>query len=32
MTFGLKSPAFGNDEPIPAKYTADGDNLSPPLE
>ena len=32
MTFGLKSPAFSNGEPIPEKYTADGENLSPPLE
>ena len=32
MTFGLNSPAFSNGEPIPAKYTADGENLSPPLE
>lgn len=32
MTFKLKSPAFGEGEPIPAKYTADGDNISPPLE
>lgn len=32
MTFQLSSPAFGNEQPIPAKYTADGENLSPPLE
>src|SRR5229473_4987388 len=32
MVFQLKSPAFGNAEPIPRKYTADGENLSPPLE
>ena len=32
MTFKLKSPAFREGEPIPAKYTADGDNISPPLE
>src|SRR5712672_785482 len=32
MVFQLKSPAFGNAEPIPQKYTADGENLSPPLE
>lgn len=32
MTFSLKSPAFGNQQPIPKKYTADGENLSPPLE
>jgi phosphatidylethanolamine-binding protein (PEBP) family uncharacterized protein len=29
MTFGLRSSAFSNDGPIPAKYTADGENLSP---
>lgn len=32
MAFALTSPAFRNGERIPAKYTADGDNLSPPLE
>ena len=32
MTFKLKSPAFGQGQPIPAKYTADGANVSPPLE
>jgi Raf kinase inhibitor-like YbhB/YbcL family protein len=32
MAFTLKSPAFGHGRPIPAKYTADGDNISPPLE
>ncbi len=32
MVFRLKSPAFGNEGPIPRKYTADGENLSPPLE
>jgi Raf kinase inhibitor-like YbhB/YbcL family protein len=32
MAFTLKSPAFHDQEPIPAKYTADGQNLSPPLE
>lgn len=31
QTFTLRSPAFGNDERIPAKYTCDGDNISPPL-
>jgi Raf kinase inhibitor-like YbhB/YbcL family protein len=31
MTFALNSPAFRNGEKIPAKYTADGENLSPPL-
>jgi Raf kinase inhibitor-like YbhB/YbcL family protein len=32
MTFELKSPAFPNGGHIPVKYTADGENLSPPLE
>jgi Raf kinase inhibitor-like YbhB/YbcL family protein len=32
MTFSLSSPAFLPGHPIPPKYTADGDNLSPPLE
>src|SRR5690606_42080587 len=32
MPFSLKSPSFQNDQPIPPRYTADGDNLSPPLE
>jgi Raf kinase inhibitor-like YbhB/YbcL family protein len=32
MAFQLKSPAFKAGKPIPRKYTADGDNLSPPLE
>ena len=32
MTFKLKSPAFAEGQPIPPKYTADGDNVSPPLE
>ncbi|MGM0442076.1 MAG: YbhB/YbcL family Raf kinase inhibitor-like protein [Elusimicrobiota bacterium] len=27
----LKSPAFGNGEKIPPKYTADGKDISPPL-
>ena len=31
MTFELKSSAFGDGQPIPPKYTADGDDLSPPL-
>jgi len=29
--FRLTSPAFGPDEEIPERYTADGDDLSPPL-
>ena len=32
MTFSLKSPAFGQGDRIPDKYTADGGDLSPPLE
>ncbi len=32
MTFKLKSTAFGEGQPIPAKYTADGGDVSPPLE
>lgn len=28
----LRSPAFGTGEAIPAKYTADGANVSPPVE
>ena len=31
MAFTLNSPAFRNGEKIAAKYTADGENLSPPL-
>ncbi len=27
----LTSPVFNNNEPIPAKYTCDGDNINPPL-
>ncbi|WP_407148944.1 YbhB/YbcL family Raf kinase inhibitor-like protein [Bradyrhizobium sp. ORS 86] len=32
MTFSLTSPAFPDGGQIPAKYTADGENVSPPLE
>jgi Raf kinase inhibitor-like YbhB/YbcL family protein len=32
MAFELKSPAFANRQPIPVKYTGDGDDISPPLE
>ncbi|KWV52840.1 phosphatidylethanolamine-binding protein [Bradyrhizobium macuxiense] len=32
MTFSLNSPAFGDGGRIPQKYTADGENLSPPLQ
>lgn len=28
----ISSPAFENNAPIPRKYTAQGDNVSPPLE
>jgi phosphatidylethanolamine-binding protein (PEBP) family uncharacterized protein len=28
----VSSAAFGDNEPIPEQYTADGDGLSPPLE
>lgn len=31
MTFELTSVAFAAGEPIPAKYTCDGANVSPPL-
>jgi Raf kinase inhibitor-like YbhB/YbcL family protein len=27
----VTSPAFGNSQPIPGKYAAGGDNISPPL-
>ena len=32
MAFTLSSPAFSNGQAIPAKYTCDGENLSPPLQ
>ncbi|RZN12769.1 YbhB/YbcL family Raf kinase inhibitor-like protein [Bradyrhizobium genosp. SA-3] len=32
MAFSLTSPAFRDGERIPAKYTADGENFSPPLQ
>ncbi len=32
MNMKLSSPAFGQNQTIPAKYTCDGDNISPPLE
>ena len=32
MPFTLSSPAFGDRQKIPPKYTADGENVSPPLE
>lgn len=28
----ISSPAFGNNEPIPNRYTCDGKNVNPPLE
>lgn len=31
MTITLTSPAFKNDQPIPQKYTADGNDVSPPI-
>ena len=27
----IRSPAFQNNQPIPSKYTCDGENISPPL-
>ncbi|RLC65970.1 MAG: YbhB/YbcL family Raf kinase inhibitor-like protein [Chloroflexi bacterium] len=32
MSFELTSPAFAHGEPIPSKYTCDGEDISPPLE
>ena len=31
MALTLSSPAFADNEFIPAQYTCDGDNVSPPL-
>jgi len=31
-TLVVTSPAFANGKPIPAKYTGDGDDVSPPLK
>lgn len=31
MTFLVESPAFPNGASVPAKYTGDGQNVSPPL-
>ncbi|MFN2556422.1 MAG: YbhB/YbcL family Raf kinase inhibitor-like protein, partial [Nitriliruptorales bacterium] len=28
----LSSSAFGYDEPIPTKYTSEGEDISPPLQ
>ncbi len=32
MTITIESSAFGNDQPIPRKYTGDGEDVSPPLK
>jgi Raf kinase inhibitor-like YbhB/YbcL family protein len=32
MAFVLESPAFAEGQAIPARYTCDGENISPPLE
>lgn len=32
MNFLLNSPAFTDGSPIPARYTHDGEDVSPPLE
>jgi Raf kinase inhibitor-like YbhB/YbcL family protein len=32
MAFIMKSPAFADGHPIPARYTRDGENVSPALE
>ena len=32
MPLTLSSPAFENGEPIPRRYTCEGDDVSPPLE
>lgn len=31
MPFAISSPAFDNGQPIPAAYTCNGENISPPL-
>lgn len=31
-TMKIESPAFGHNQPIPAKYTCQGDDVNPPLE
>jgi Raf kinase inhibitor-like YbhB/YbcL family protein len=31
IVFTLASPAFGNGDLVPARYTCDGANISPPL-
>lgn len=30
-TLNVQSPAFKHEQPIPSKYTCEGDNISPPL-
>ena len=32
MAFRITSPAFENGDPIPRRYTCEGDDISPPLE
>jgi Raf kinase inhibitor-like YbhB/YbcL family protein len=32
QTIEITSPAFGEGQPIPAKYTCDGHNVSPPVQ
>ncbi len=32
MTLTLTSPAFAHNQTMPAQYTCEGDNISPPLE
>jgi Raf kinase inhibitor-like YbhB/YbcL family protein len=31
MAFELQSEAFGHEQPIPTRYTCDGDDISPPI-
>lgn len=31
MSLDVESPAFGRGEPIPTRYTCDGEDVSPPL-
>lgn len=32
MAFAVQSPAFDDGQPIPLRYTRDGENISPPLQ
>lgn len=32
MTLAISSPAFGNDQRIPAQFSRDGGNVSPPVQ